>query len=85
MPKQDGTICPECHSYPCNDQVEHRGSNSASVTGYVPSLGEIKSYSAIQAKGFIVGSLTVKFNLLDVPPEKACEMANLIIDKAQGK
>jgi hypothetical protein len=68
-------LCPECRK-------DTTVSESPSVTGYVPSFDEIKAYTPLQARGFIVGSLTVKFNLLGISPEQACEMANIILEKA---
>ena len=57
-------------------------SKSASVTGYVPSVDEIKAFTPVQAKGFIVGNITLKLYNLGMPAEQAGEMANFILYKA---
>ena len=65
----------------CDDK-EKAVSNSVSVNGYVISMEEIETLTPVQARGFIVGNLTLKLNQLGLPAEQACEMANLILYKA---
>ena len=61
----------------CDECIENEKAVSNS-----PSVGEIKAFTPMQARGFIVGNITLKLNQLGLPAEQACEMANIILTKA---